>query len=224
MSEEAEGAEEVEYGYTAWQCTNCGHEVPKNSPPCTRCGNMSFEQIEVSEADFEDEIRGPSNRQLLREHALTVGAGVTILLVVAVAGLASAGVFVVSDPFGLGYHYGAVNPVQPNDDGTVTAGEFHGRVAADYNDTSLRWDGRSLVLSYRSNASSNAALADEITRIAKWYATYVHDGGSARQLTITVTLDDGRRAEETVERTDAQAFATGRISEEEFTSRIFRGS
>lgn len=217
----SESSEEIEYGYTAWQCTNCGHEVPKNNPPCDRCGNMAFEQIEVHESDFADEIRGPSNRQLLREHALSVGAGVAILLVVAVAVLANAGVFVVSDPFGLGYRYGAVEAVAPNDDGTLTAGEFHGRVAAAYDDTSLQWDGRNLALAYRSSATSSGALADELTRIATWYATYVDDGGTARQLRITATVGESRRVRVTVASADARRFAAGEISETEYRSRIF---
>lgn len=220
----SESPEEIEYGYTAWQCTNCGHEVPKNNPPCDRCGNMAFEQIEVHESDFAEEIRGPSNLQLLREHALSVGAGVAILLVVAVAVLANAGVFVVSDPFGLGYRYGAVEAVSPNDDGTLTAGEFHGRVAAAYDDTRLQWDGRDLALAYRSSATSGGAVADELTRIATWYATYVHDGGTARQLRITATVAEGRRVRVTVASADARRFAAGELSETEYRSRIFDGS
>lgn len=220
----SESSDEVEFGYTAWRCTNCGHEVPKNSPPCDRCGNMEFEAVEVHEGDFDDEIRGPSNRQLLREHALTVGAGMAILLAVAVAVLASAGVFVVSDPFGLGYRYGAVEPVQPDDDGQLTAGEFHGRVAADYEDTSLRWYGRGLELSYQSRATSDAALTDEIAAIATVYATYVGSGGDADHLQITATIRDDTRARVTVDAADARRFASGEISEEEYRSRIFAES
>lgn len=217
----SESSDEVEYGYTAWQCTNCGHEVPKNNPPCTRCGNMEFEQVEVREGDFDDEIRGPSNLQLLREHALTVGTGVAILLAVAVAVLASTGVFVVSDPFGLGYRYGAVNPAPTNDDGTLTVAEFHGRVDAEHADTSLRWEGRELVLSYQSSASSNAALADELTEIATWYAAYIDDGGDAERLRITALVADDRRVQVTVASADARQFASGEISEAEYRSRIF---
>lgn len=219
MSEESEESEDIEFRYTAWQCTNCGHEVPKNTPPCNRCGNMEFEQVEVTERDFEEEIRGPSNRQLLREHALTVGAGVGILVVVTVGVLAGSGVFVVSDPFGLGYHYGAVNPVSPNDDGTLTAAEFHGRVADAYGDTSLRWDGRGLALSYRSSASSRE-LREELTRIATWYATYVGDGGSARWLRITVDVADKGQLRVRVDSEDARRFDAGTISKEEYRSRI----
>lgn len=220
----SESSEEIEYAYTAWQCTNCGHEVPKNNPPCDRCGNMAFEQVEVREGDFADEIRGPGNIQLLREHALTVGAGVAIVLTVAVAVLANAGVFVVADPFGLGYRYGAVDAVQPNDDGQLTAEEFHGRVAASFEETSLRWDGRNLALSYRTSSNSNGAVAEEITTIATWYATYVHDGGAARRLRITAITPAGARFRVTVASSDARQFATGEISEAEFRSRIFGGS
>lgn len=220
----SESSEDVEYAYTAWQCTNCGHEVPKNNPPCDRCGNMDFQQVEIREGDFADEIRGPGNLQLLREHALTVGAGVGILLVVAVAVLANAGVFVVADPFGLGYRYGTVDAVQPNDDGHLTAGEFHGRVTSTFDETRLRWDGRDLALSYRTSSNSNGAVAEGITTVATWYATYVHDGGTARGLRITAITPDGTRFRVTIASTDARQFATGEISESEYRSRIFDGT
>lgn len=220
----SESSDEVEFGYTAWRCTNCGHEVPKNSPPCDRCGNMEFEAVEVHEGDFDDEIRGPSNRQLLREHALTVGAGVAILLAVAVAVLASAGAFVLSDPVGLGYRYGAVDAVPPDDDGRLTAGEFHGRVAAEYEDTGLRWYGRELQVSYQSTATSDAELGDEIVTIARWYATYVASGGDAARLQVTATIRDDTRARVTVASEDARRFAAGEISEAEYRSRIFEES
>ena len=53
----------------------------------------------------------------------------------------------------------------------VGGGERAGRVeradaAAEFADTSLTWSGRGLQLSYTSAASSNEALADEVTRIA----------------------------------------------------------
>lgn len=213
-------AEEPERRYTEWRCTNCGHGVPKNNPPCDRCGNMQFEQVEVSAGDFSDEIAGASTRELLRENAITVGAAVAILLVVAVAGLASTGVFVVSDPFGLGYKFGAVEPAQPNDDGTLTEGELHGLVAETYADTSMRWYGRGLELSFGSDAGSNAALVEDVTTVATWYAQYVGDGGTASSLEITVRTAEGR-ARVTVARADAAAFAAGDISESEYRSRIF---
>ncbi|WP_255197134.1 hypothetical protein [Halorarius litoreus] len=215
--------EELEYGYTEWRCTNCGHGVPKNNPPCDRCGNMEFEQVEVHESDFDAEIQGASNRELLRQNALSVGGGVAILLVVALAVLANAGVFVLSDPVGLGYRYGAVDPVTPNDDGTLTAAEFHGQLAAEFDDTSLRWSGRGLELAFRSDATSNAELAEDIMVAARGYATYVDDGGDAATLQITVEVPDGR-ARVTVDRADAAAFAAGDISESTYQSRVFAGS
>lgn len=213
-------AAEPERRYTEWRCTNCGHGVPKNNPPCDRCGNMQFEQVEVSAGDFSDEIAGASTRELLRDNAITVGAAVAILLVVAVAGLASAGVFVVSDPVGLGYKFGAVEPVQPNDDGTLTEAELHGRVAETYADTSMRWYGQGLELSFSSDAGSNAALVEDVTTVATWYAQYVGDGGAASSLEITVRTAEGR-ARVTVARADAAAFAAGDISVSEYRSRIF---
>lgn len=216
--------EDIEFGYTEWRCTNCGHGVPKHNPPCDRCGNMAFEQAEVSESDFDAEIRGPSTLELLRENALTVGAAVAILLVGTVALSASAGLFVVSDPFGLGYRFGAVEATAPNDDGTLTAAEFHGKVADAHDDTSLRWHGRGLQLSYTSTADSNAVLAAEVTRIATWYATYVDGGGTARSLRITAAVQDRGRLRVVVDSADAAAFAAGDISESEYQTRIFEQS
>jgi hypothetical protein len=214
------GNDDAEYGYTEWRCENCGHASPKNNPPCDRCGNMTFEQVEVRASDFDDEIQAASTRELLRENARTVGAGVAVLLVVAVVGLASAGVFVLSDPFGLGYRYGAVEAVPADDDGTLTAAELHGRVAAEYDGTSMQWYGRELELSYASSAASNAALVDELTGIAAWYAEYVADGGDAASLQVTVNVADGGRGRVVVERADAAAFAAGDISRTEYQSRF----
>jgi predicted nucleic acid-binding Zn-ribbon protein len=216
-------ADRAEFGYTEWRCTNCGHGVPKNNPPCDRCGNMEFEQVEVRESDFDAEVRGASNRELLRENWWSVGGGLAILLVVAVAALASAGVFVVSDPLGLGYRYGAVDAVQPNADGTLTAAELHGRVAANYSDTAMSWNGRTLQVSFRSDASSNDQLTEDVVQVATWYADYVGDGGDAATFQITVQTGDGR-ARATVDRADAAAFAAGDISESTYRSRIFERS
>lgn len=221
MSEREDGREDVEFGYTEWRCTNCGNGAPKRNPPCDRCGGLEFERVEVRESDFDAEIRGPSTVELLRENALTVGAGIVILLVGTVAISASAGLFVVADPFGFGYRFGAVEAVTPNDDGTLTAAELHGQVAAAYDDTSMRWYGRGLELAYESSADSNAALATELTEIGTWYATYVGDGGEARSLQITATVRGGGRARVTIARADAAAFAAGDISESEYRSRIF---
>jgi hypothetical protein len=210
-----------ERGYSEWRCTNCGHGVPKKNPPCNRCGNMQFEEVHVRDSDFDEEVRGVSNVQLLKENAATVLASVVIVVGVVLFALASAGVFVLSDPVGLGYRYGAVDATPPDDDGTLTAAEFHGRVAADFADTSLTWSGRGLQLSYTSAASSNAALADEVTRIATAYADYVSDGGEADSLQITARVGDQGRARVVVDAADARAFASGDISESEYRSRIF---
>lgn len=213
--------DDVEYGYTEWRCTNCGHNAPRNNPPCSRCGNMQFEQVEVHESDFDDEIAGVSTVELLRENALTVGIGVALLVVATIAALAWAGVFVVSDPVGLGVRFGAVDAVAPNDDSTLTAAELHGRVADQYTDTSMRWYGRGLELSYRSDATTNRELVGEITTIAVWYAKYVGDSGEADSLTITARTDEAR-ARVTVNRAAAMAFATNDITRAQYQSRIFR--
>ena len=214
-------SDDVEFGYTEWRCTNCGHGVPKNNPPCDRCGNMQFEQVEVQASDFDDEIAGASTAELLWENAATVGAAVAILLLVAGAALAFAGVFIVSDPFGFGIRFGAVEAVAPDDDSTLTAAEFHGRVAAQYADTSMRWYGQGLELTYRSAATTDRTLVDEIATIAVWYADYVGDGGDAKSLEITVHTGEGQ-ARVTVDRADAAAFAAGEITESQYRSRIFQ--
>jgi hypothetical protein len=216
-------ADREEFGYTEWRCTNCGHGVPKNNPPCDRCGNMEFEQVEVRESDFDEEVRGASNRELLRENWWSVGGGVAILLVVAVAALASAGVFVVSDPFGFGYRYGAVDPVSPNGDGRLTAAELHGQVAANYSDTSMSWNGRTLQVAFHTDATSNERLVEDVLQVATGYADYVGDGGDAASLQITVRTTEGR-ARVRVDRADAAAFAAGDISESTYRSRIFERS
>jgi hypothetical protein len=76
-------------------------------------------------------------------------------------------------------------------------------------------------LSYTSAASSNEALADEVTRIATVYADYVSDGGEADSLQITAQVGDRGRARVVVDAADARAFAAGDISESEYRSRIF---
>jgi hypothetical protein len=214
------GGDPDEYGYTEWVCTNCGRSAPKNNPPCGRCGNMRFEQVEVRASDFDD-VTAASTAAIVRENAGLVVAVVAVLSVVVVAMLASAGVFVVSDPLGLGIRFGAVEAVSPNDDGTLTAAELHGRVAAEYGDSSMRWYGRGLELSYRSDATTTGALAEEVSTVAVWYAEYVGDGGDADSLEITVRTGDGR-ARVTIDRADAAAFAAGDISESQYRSRIFQ--
>ncbi|MUV57814.1 hypothetical protein [Halogeometricum sp. CBA1124] len=215
------GSDRDEYGYTEWICTNCGRSAPKNNPPCDRCGNMQFEQVEVRASDFDDEVTAASTADILRENAGVAVAAAAVLSVVVVAMLASAGVFVVSDPFGLGIRFGAVEAVSPNDDGTLTAAELHGRVAAEYGGSSMRWYGRGLELSYRSDATTTGTLAEEVSTVAVWYAQYVGDGGDADSLELTVRTGDGR-ARVTIDRADAAAFAAGDITESEYRSRIFQ--
>ena len=213
--------DDVEHGYTEWQCTNCGNTAPRNNPPCSRCGNMRFKQVEVHESDFDDEIAGASTGELLRENAFTVGAGVILLVLATIAGLAWTGVFVVSDPVGLGIRFGAVDAVAPNEDTTLTAAELHGHVAEQYTDTSMRWYGQGLELSYQSEATVNQELVEEITTIAVWYAEYVGDGGEADSLAITARTDDAR-AHVTVSRAAAMAFATNDITKAQYQNRIFQ--
>lgn len=214
-------SDDVEFGYTEWHCTNCGRSAPRHNPPCNRCGNMRFEQVEVHESDFDDEIAGVSTGELLRENAVTVGIGVVLLLGATVAALAWTGVFVISDPIGLGIRFGAVDAVAPDDDDTLTAAELHGRIADRHADTSMHWYGQGLELSYRSDATTNRELVDETTTIAVWYADYVGDGGEADSLEMTVRTDE-RRARVTVDRADAVAFATDDITEAQYRSRIFQ--
>ncbi|MFB6304127.1 MAG: hypothetical protein ABEH47_03095 [Haloferacaceae archaeon] len=216
--------DDTEYGYTEWRCENCGHGVPKNNPPCSRCGNMRFEQVVVRESDFDEATRVPSTAEVLRDNARLAGASVAVVLVVAVVGLASAGVFVLSDPLGLGYRYGAVDAAPDDGDGTLTAAELHGRVAAEHADASLRWRGRELRLSYRTTAASNAVVATELVQVAEWYAAYVDDGGDAARLRITATVGERGRARVTVERADAAAFADGTLSRSEYRTRVLGSS
>jgi hypothetical protein len=179
---------------------------------------MQFEQYEVRASDVD--VGTASTRELLRENARPVGAGLVVLLVVAVVSLAGAGVFVVSDPFGLGYRYGAVSPVATDGDSQVTAAEFHGQVASEYRDTTLSWSGRTLRISYASDATSNDALAAEFVDIAVRYAAYVDDGGDAARLRITADLDGGGGARVVVDSTDAAAFAAGDISRATYRDRV----
>ena len=124
------------------------------------------------------------------------------------------------DPVGLGIRFGAVDAVAPNDDTTLTAAELHGRIADQYTDTSMRWYGQGLELTYRSDATTNRELVEEITAIAIWYAEYVGDGGEADSLTITARADDGR-AHVTVNRAAATAFVTNDITKAQYQNRIF---
>jgi hypothetical protein len=219
VSQEPTGeGEDVEAAYTEWRCTNCGRGVPKHNPPCKRCGNMQFEQFEVRASDVD--VGTASTRELLRENARPVGAGLLVLAVVAAVSLANVGVFVISDPLGLGYRYGAVTPVAADDDSQLTAAEFHGQVASEYRDTSLSWSGRTLELSYASDATSNEALAAELVEVAVLYATYVDDGGDAARLQIAAELEGRGQARVVVGRADAAAFAAGDISRATYRERV----
>ncbi len=212
------GDQTPEQGYTEWRCTNCGNAAPKNSPPCRRCGGMQFEQAEVRASDFDRETRVPSTAAILRENARVAAAAVAVAAVVVVAALASAGVFVVTDP-AFGYRYGAVPAESPDDDGRPTAAEFHGRVAADHAETALSWSGRTLQLTFRSDAEAGDALADEVVAVAVTYAAYVERGGDGARLRITARVGD-RRARAVVEGEDAAAFARGDITREAYAGRV----
>jgi len=218
------GTDDVERRYTEWRCTNCGRTTPRQNPPCSRCGNMSFERVEVHESDFDDEIRAATTLELLRENPRPVAAAVALVAVAAVVALASAGVFVLADPFGLGYRFGAVDAVADDGDDTLTAAELHGRVAAEHGDTSMRWYGRGLELTYTSSADSNAAVTAELVRVAEWYAEYVADGGDAASLRVTVDVAGGGRGRVVVDRADAAAFAAGDLSRAEYRSRVLASS
>ena len=207
-----------EAAYTEWRCTNCGRGVPKRNPPCKRCGNMQFEQVEVRASDVD--VGTASTRELLRENARPVAAGLLVVVVVAAVSLANVGVFVISDPFGLGYRYGAVSPVAPDGDSQLTAAEFHGQVASEHRDTDLSWSGRTLRLSYASDATSNDALAAELVDVAVVYATYVDDGGDAARLRITANVDGRGGARVVVDSADAAAFAAGDISRATYRDRV----
>jgi len=209
---------DAERGYTEWRCTNCGNAAPKNNPPCRRCGAMGFEQAEVRASDFDEETRVPSTVAILRENGRVVAAVLAVAAVVLVATLASAGVFVVADPV-FGYRYGAVPAESPDDDGRLTAAEFHGRVAADHADTTLSWSGRTLRLSFRSGAESGDVLADEFVDVAVAYAAYVESGGDAARLRITARVGD-RSARVVVGREDAAAFARGEVTRETYADRV----
>jgi hypothetical protein len=52
-SESAEVAGDVSETTTAWACTECGRDHTRNNPPCSRCGNMSFERRERRYDDID---------------------------------------------------------------------------------------------------------------------------------------------------------------------------
>jgi hypothetical protein len=205
--------------YTEWRCTACGHAHPKNHPPCDRCGAMEFELVEVEEDDFDAELRGPSYLDILRENWLLATVAFVVVAVAGTAILAGTGVFVVSDPFGLGIRYGVVDAAEPDGTDPMTAAEFRGSLAADYDVETLQWSGRELQLVYETDANSEEALREEFRDIGGRYAEYVSSGGDAARLQVTVTAG-GRRESVVIERGWAVDFAAGRLSESEYLSRI----
>ncbi|MEF8876403.1 MAG: zinc ribbon domain-containing protein [Haloarculaceae archaeon] len=220
MADSGEREESPRMRYDVWRCPECGHEHPKNNPPCDRCGAMRLDRVEITESDFESELETPGFLDLLAENPLPAVVAAVVLAVAAVAVLSGSGVFVVSDPFGLGYRYGAVDAVQPDDDGTFTAGEFRAAVEAEYEVETVRYSGRRLELVYRSGADSNEAFTGEVATVAELYARYAASGGEAERLRIVATADGNRLGRLTVESSWAREFAAGDLSREAYLSRI----
>jgi ribosomal protein L37E len=213
--------EAVDRRYQEWRCTACGHAHPKNHPPCDRCGNMSFELVEVDGEDFDAELRGTSYLQILRENWVLASVAFLVVAVAGVAVLTSSGLFVLSDPFGLGIRYGVVDAAEPDGDGQSSAAEFRGRLAGDVDVETLRWSGRELQLVYETRASSNAELREELGTVGERYAEYVANGGDGERLRVRVVSGGGGTvARVTVERDWAADFAAGRLSEAEYRARI----
>lgn len=206
--------------YTEWRCTACGHAHPKNHPPCDRCGNMSFELVDVDEEDFDAELSGPSYLEILRENWLLASIAFVVVAVAGTAILTSTGLFVLSDPFGLGIRYGVVEAAELDGDSELTAAEFRGQLATEYDVETLRWSGRELQLVYETGAGSNTELREELGAVGGQYAEYVASGGDAARLQVRVTSGGGTVAQVTIERSLALDFAEGRISESEFRARI----
>lgn len=69
-----------------WQCTECGRTQPKNSPPCSRCGNMHLEAVEVGETYDEEPTSGVSLLGVAK-YAVAIVAVVLLVLALANAGL-----------------------------------------------------------------------------------------------------------------------------------------
>jgi hypothetical protein len=221
-SGEVTGPGEVGTKFSEWRCTECGHGHPKNNPPCDRCGNMQFELVETDPSAFEPGS-GASYLDILRENAALAVVAFLVVSVAALAVLANAGVFVLADPFGLGFRYGAVEAVQPDGDGTLTAGEFAGLVAEEHDVQGVSWSGRTLELRYATNADSGGALGAELGDIAVTYAEYVERGGDAARLQVTAVREDGRGARIVVERSLAQRFVDGELTREQYVSRALGG-
>jgi hypothetical protein len=213
--------DEPEMGYTEYRCANCGHATPKNTPPCDRCGSYELEPAEVRASDFDDEVRVPGTLAVARENPGTTAAAVLIALVAIVGALAWSGAFVVADPTGT-YRFGGVSAT-PVDGEVGTAGEFRTRLAADHEVTGMHWVGRSLEVSVRSDATTQAALVDEIVAVAVVYADLAASDEAGARLALTVETPDGR-ASVRVASSDARAFAAGDLSEGQYRDRIFEGN
>jgi hypothetical protein len=216
-----DGAATAGRRYTEWRCTACGHAHPKNHPPCDRCGAMSFEMAEVEATDFDAELRGPSYPELLRENWLLAAVAGAVVLVAGVAVLTSTGVFVLSDPLGLGYRYGAVEAVEPNDDGRFTAGELHARLEADHDVEAVRWSGRELRVVYTTEAGSQTELRDEVVAIGRAYGEYARAGGGGDRLRVVATAEGRTVARVPVDRELAVDLAAGRVEEGAFRTTVF---
>jgi hypothetical protein len=210
---------EAEMGYTEYRCRNCGRTTPKNTPPCDRCGGYDFERVEVTASDFDDEVRAPSNVQLVRENPAVATGIVVVLAGLLVAALAYSGAVVVADPTGT-YRFGAVSATPVDDDGTLTAGEFRTRLAAEHDVAAMRWSGRGLSVRVETDAAANDAVVAEVMAVARSYATYVDAGGEAATLELTVDTPDGD-ARVRIDGDDARAYADGDISEGAYRDRVF---
>jgi len=210
---------EAEIGYTEYRCTNCGRTTPKNTPPCDRCGGYDFERVEVTASDFDDEVRAPSNVQLVRENPAVAAGIVVVLAGLLVAALAYSGAVVVADPTGT-YRFGAVSGTAVDDDGTLTAGEFRTQLEADHEVAAMRWSGQGLSVRVETDATANDAVVAEVMAVARSYATYVDSGGEAAALELTVATPDGE-ARVRIDAADARAYADGDISEGAYRDRVF---
>ena len=217
-----EDASEPEMGYTEYQCTNCGHATPKNTPPCDRCGNYELEPTEVRASDFDDEIRVPGTLAVARENPGTTAAAVVIAVVAVLGAVAWSGVFVVADPTGT-YRFGGVTAAPVDDDGELTAGEFRTQLAADHEVTGMHWVGQSLEVSVQADVTTQAALVKEIMGVARSYAEFAARGDAGGALELTVSTPEGRAAVR-VASSDARAFAAGDLTESQYRDRILGGN
>lgn len=65
-------AAELQGSYVEYRCTECGNEHPRNTPPCDRCGNMSFEAVQVDDVDVGDYIESGGSALSVRDVAIAV--------------------------------------------------------------------------------------------------------------------------------------------------------